>query len=272
MTIVVGVATSEGLVLGTDSRTTYDMGDHHRIASDYAQKLFTVGNMGIATYGYAFIGDDTIAGLMDQFAAQVGDDGKDVHHFAEALCTFFSKRMQAQFEKEKRTWDPDTEDWPLGFLVAGYDHEGIGHIKGVNIPSEEIDPENHAVTTGGGTMWRGQTDVIGRLVKGIDHPRLSLLGAEIGEDLGKGLHRLEYQLLSPITIQDGIDWVAFLVRTTIDMQRFSDGTIDQPRAIPGCGGALQLLAIERSGPTWVSRLTLNAPSYSTQAEGATDDS
>jgi hypothetical protein len=224
--------------------------------------------MGIATYGAAFIGKDTIAGLMDQFSAQVGDDGKDIHHFAEALGSFFSKRLLAQFEEEGHTWDPEKHDPPLGFLVAGYDHEGIGHIKGLNIPDGAVDPEMTAITTRGGTMWRGQTDVVGRLIKGVDHPRLALLEAEISAELQEGLLRLEYQLIPPITIQDGIDWVAFLVRTTIDMQRFSDGTIDQPRAIPGCGGALQLLAVERSESTWVSKLTLSAPSYSSQAEGA----
>lgn len=269
MTIVVGVATSEGLVLGADSRSTYDMGDHHRIASDYAQKLFTVGHMGVATFGNAFVGDDTIAGLMDQFAAQVGEDGKNVHDFVEALGSFFSERLLDQYAAEKRDWDPDVDGWPLGFLVAGYDPDGIGHIKGVNIPEPEADPELTADTTRGGTMWRGQTDVIGRLIKGVDTPRLDAIGVDANPVLRDRLERLEYQLLSPITIQDGIDWVAFLVRTTIDMQRFSDGTVDQPRAIPGCGGALQLLAVERSGPSWVSRLTLTAPTYSTQAEGAT---
>lgn len=267
MTIIVAVATSEGLVLGGDSRTTYHLGEHHRIASDYAQKLFTVGEMGVATFGYAFIGPDTIAGLMDQFAAQVGDDGRDVHDFAKALSAFFSERLLSQLQEEERDLKP--EDKPLGFLVAGYDQDGIGHIKGVNIPGEGIDPELSADTTGGGTMWRGQTDVIRRLIKGIDKPRLGSVGIETTPDLEVSIERLEYRLITPITIQDRIDWVAFLVRTTIDMQRFSDGTVDDQRAIPGCGGALQLLAIERGGPTWVSRLTLTAPNYSGQGEGET---
>ncbi len=269
MTIVVAVATPEGLVLGGDSRSTYAMGDHHRIASDYAQKIFTVGEMGIATFGIAFIGDDTIAGIMDQFAAQIGDDGKNVHDFAVALGAFFSERLQAQHDLEGRDWDPEREDWPLGFLVAGYDDNGIGYIKGVNIPGGEIDDELSAETTRGGALWRGQTDVIGRLIKGVDHLRLGALDFELTPEIQKEILRLEYQPMMPITIQDGIDYVAFLVRTTIDMQRFSDGTEVDPQAIPGCGGPLQLLAIERSGPTWVKRLTLIAPTYPGQGEGGT---
>lgn len=269
MTIVVAVATPEGLVIGGDSRSTYDMGDHHRIASDYAQKLFTVGEMGIATFGIAFIGDDTIAGIMDQFAAQVGDDdGRNVHDFAIALGEFFSERLKLQYEREDRDWETNRDDWPLGFLVAGYDDSGIGHIKGVMIPGGEIDDELSADTTRGGTMWRGQTDVIGRLIKGVDLVRLSQLDVSLNEEELKEMKRLEYQPMLPITIQDGIDYVAFLVRTTIDMQRFSDGTDLDPRSIPSCGGQLQMLAIERGGPKWVSRLTLNAPTYSSQGEGA----
>lgn len=269
MTIVVGVATPEGLVLGGDSRSTYDMGDHHRIASDYAQKIFTVGDMGIATFGRAFIGRDTIAGIMDQFTAQVGEDGRNVHDFAVALGEFFSERFEIECRELKMDWDTEAEGWPLGFLVGGYDNDGIGHIKGVLIPGGEIDDELSADTTRGGTMWRGQTDVIGRLIKGVDRLRLDDLDFEVTSEMLAELDKLEYQPLAPITIQDGLDYAAFLVRTTIDMQRFSDGTEQSPRAIPACGGPLQLLAIERSGPKWVSRLTLSAPSQPGFAEGAT---
>jgi 20S proteasome alpha/beta subunit len=74
MTILVGITTPDGVVLGSDSRTTMLGADGRRILSDSAQKLFEVGPFAVATAGWAFIGEDAIPGLMDQFLAQL-DDG-----------------------------------------------------------------------------------------------------------------------------------------------------------------------------------------------------
>lgn len=269
MTIIVGVATPEGLVLAGDSRTTNTFdNERHRIASDNAQKLFSVEGMGVATFGMAFLGRDTIAGVMDQFAAHVSDaERSSVEVFAKSLGDFFDQRFTDALQEVGGEWDVDENGFPLGFLVAGYDSEGIGTIMEVLIPSAEI-AEFKATTTGGGTMWRGQTDVIGRLLRGVDWPSLGEIGANFSDEQVEDLEKLQYSDLSPITLQDGIDYASFLVRTTIDMQRFSDGTLASPGAVPACGGPLQVLAIERSRPVWVRPLTLHGPSEPGLAEGA----
>lgn len=265
MTIVVGVATPEGLVLAGDSRTTSTFdNERHRIASDYAQKLFNVEDMAIATFGLAFLGRDTIAGVMDQFAAQLSESDLDgVESFAKALGEFFD----AKFREAEPDWDPDELGFPLGFLVAGYNTDGVGYIEEVLIPSGQVS-EYKARTTQGGMMWRGQTDVIGRLIKGIDGPGLAALEADVPDDLVDAFRQLEYSTLPPITLQDGVDFASFLVRTTIDMQRFSDGTLGSPGSVPGCGGPIQILVVERSGSTWIRPLTLVNPSRPGLAEGS----
>lgn len=265
MTIVVGIATPAGLVLAGDSRTTFSDGDRHRIMSDNAQKVFAVGKMGVVTSGHAFIGRDTIAGVMDQFIAQVDSDATNsIDSFAPALGQFFNQRFTAALEERGDSWDAE-EGWPIGFLAAGYDDRGVGHIREVLIPGP-AEGEFSANTTAGGVMWRGQTDVIGRLLNGIDWQRLDPQ-EPIPEDLQERLKGLSYLPLSPITIQDGVDYASFLVRTTIDMQRFSDGTVAEPGMVPGCGGPIQALAVERGGVTWSSQSTL-APSRAGWAEGA----
>lgn len=268
MTIVVGIATPEGLVLAGDSRTTqmFADNDRHRIASDNAQKLFAVEGMGIATFGHAFIGRDTIAGVMDQFAAHISGAKHSVATLASALGEFFNQRFHDMLEAAGEEWD-QANGFALGFLVAGYDEEGIGTIMEVLIPTGEI-ADFKATTTDGGMMWRGQTDVIGRLLKGIDWPCLDALEVKLTNTQIGQLGNLEYIGLPPITLQDGIDYASFLVRTTIDMQRFSDGTLSSPGEIPGCGGPLQVLAIERSQHVWIRPLTLHGPSQPGLAEGA----
>jgi hypothetical protein len=42
------------------------------------------------------------------------------------------------------------------------------------------------------------------------------------------------------------------------MQRFSDGTVGAPGLVPGCGGPLQILVIERERTVWVAENELRA--------------
>jgi hypothetical protein len=263
MTIVVAAASPDGIVLAADSRTTISDGARHRISSDSADKVFELTErFGVATYGIAFIGSRTINGLMDEFVASSDDEWADVETFAHALGDFFNGRFVAEYG------DIDTsEGWPLGFIVVGYDSAGIGHAWEISVPGPTV-TDTTLNTTEGGTLWRGQTDVIGRLIKGVDWNTLEAAGVKLDDDARKALGQLEYILLHPITLQDAVDMAAFLVRTTIEMQRFSDGTPFSPGLIPGCGGETQMLAVTRSGVEWVAKRWILQPGRPGYAEGS----
>jgi hypothetical protein len=255
VTIVIGVATPDGLVLAADSRTTFADGERHRITSDNAQKIFHLGHMAVVTTGSAFIGPHTIAGKMDRFIAQLGERaGRDLDRFIEALGTFFNDAFDESMNADQETWDTKTQGFPIGFLVAGYDSDGIGYIKELLIPGPELG-DFAADTVSCGTMWRGQTDVVGRLLNGVDWAALEATDEPLPEDLRERLQNLTYNALSPITVPDAVDYATFLIRTTIDMQRFSDGTVAQPGLVPGCGGPIHALVVERSSVWWASRST-----------------
>jgi hypothetical protein len=255
VTIVVGVTTPDGLVLASDSRTTFTDGDRHRIVSDNAQKIFPVGRMAVAAAGSAFIGPDTIAGKMDRFIAQLdAKANRDYDRFVDALGDFFDAAFNEWLKADGRTWDTETQGFPLDLLVAGYDDRGVGHIKELLIPGPKVG-EFPVDTIEGGTVWRGQTDVIGRLLNGVDWAELGASDEPLPEDLTKRLQGLAYDALSPITVQDAVDYVTFLIRTTIDMQRFSDGTVAHPGLVPACGGPIHALVIERSTVRWATQST-----------------
>jgi hypothetical protein len=95
------------------------------------------------------------------------------------------------------------------------------------------------------------------MLKGVDRARLFPTIEELSDEVRKliddGFSALEYVHLVPITVQDGIDYASFLIRTTIDMQRFSDGTLGAPGEVPGCGGPLQILVVERSETRWAAK-------------------
>lgn len=251
VTVLIGIAAPDGIVLASDSRLTRTIGESHRILSDNAQKVFEVGGFGVATSGMAFLGNDTIAGVMDRFIAQ--EDGKfggDVKEFAARLGKFFDARFQEILAVAEEEWSVEEDGYAIVFLVGGYDEVGVGNVYEVAIPTGEVE-EAAASTTDSGVVWRGQTSTIRRLLKGLDwgHPALG----DFPEDAQEVLGELEYIHLFPTTIQDAVDYARFLVQTTIDMQRFSDGTAFSPGLVPGCGGPVQILAIERSGTEWVGR-------------------
>ena len=185
------------------------------------------------------------------------DDKRSVDAFADALGAFFDARFKAWLKAEDEAWDTAGRGFPLLFFVAGYDGEGIGHIREVLIPGPERG-EQSPDTTLPDTIRGGQTDVIDRLLNGIDWDKAALLKDEISDEIAERLQSLTYRDLAPITVQDGIDYSSFLIRTTIDMQRFSDGTLGAPGLIPGCGGPLQILVVERSRTVWVAKPELRA--------------
>jgi hypothetical protein len=269
MTVVVGVAAPDGLILAADSRTTLTDGTRHRIASDYTQKVYPVcDRVGVATYGQNGIGDRTIAGLMDEFVSQLSDDtAHTVDGIAEALGAFFDERYRAETPTEEvQQWE-QSGLFPLGFLVTGYGADGIGKMRDVSIPGPALG-EGEITTAQLGVSWRGQTDVIRRLVYGFDGDLFVGAGHEIPDDLREPIGSLAYQLLFPITMQDAVDFACFLIRTTIDMQRFSDGTAASPGELPGCGGPIRVLAITREGTQWIVPPVVGDATGAGVAEGA----
>jgi hypothetical protein len=263
MTIVVGVAAPDGIILAADSRSTNLTGPHHRVASDNAIKLFDLSKcVGVATHGMAFIGDQTIAGLMDEFVANRADETRSqVTELAEELGTFFHDRLVAKYPNLASA----QQGYALGFLVAGYDGDGVGRILEVSVPGPDVAEQVN--TSSRGFLYRGMTDVGERLLLGVDWERLSRADVHLTPAAQKALRELEYRPIAPIALQDAIDFSLFLIRTTIDMQRFSDGTVATPRGIPGCGGPIRVLVITRSGPKWVSEHPLSAATASGLAEG-----
>ncbi|MBI2691985.1 MAG: hypothetical protein HYX29_08595 [Solirubrobacterales bacterium] len=257
MTTIIGITTPDGIVLGSDSRITLTSDSRDRVLSDSAQKVFAIGRFGVVFSGLSQFGGETIAGLMDQFLSGLTDaDNRNLDSFADALGKFFAARFIDWYDDDNDTWNTEVDADPLSFLAAGYNDDGVGELLEVGIPSRDVD-EFRPSTVAQGSMWRGQTDVISRLLKGIDLRALLGTGFEMSDGFMEQVDKLEYVTLDPVTIQDAVDYCTFLLQATIDMQRFSDGTAGDPGLVPGCGGPLQLLSIERKGPIWIKSLSVS---------------
>lgn len=266
MTVVVAVACPDAIVLASESRTTQRIEQHHRIASNTAQKVFALwGRFGAATYGVATIDRLTVKGLIADFVAEVGDDApEDTEGCANALGAFFAKRLAKAAGQEDapavRRADLTKQlgarlaPSVLGFLVAGHDPSGVGVLREVrvaaghhNVRPAGLVTDKYAVTA------RGQDGAITRLLEGVDWRGLDAEpDVQVPGDLKRVLKLLEYDLIHPVTLSDAAELAEFLVDLTIKTQRFTDGTFLRQRAIPGCGGPIQMLACTPSKVEWLA--------------------
>jgi hypothetical protein len=70
-----------------------------------------------------------------------------------------------------------------------------------------------------------------------------------------------------MNIQDAIDFSVLLIRTTMDVQRLTNGTTADPGVFPGVGGPIEIaLVTAKNGFEWVQRTSLLAERPSGQAE------
>lgn len=259
MTIVVTSLAPDGIVLASDSRTTQERGHHHRVASDAAQKIYSAWNrIGLGAYGMATIGDETIRGVIHSWLARA-DGGEGPEAVAHELAEFLHARLDAA-TPARRSPEPYEPAWPLGVLVAGYDSGGVGRVFEARVwPRHQSVEDLGLTTTKPSSTWRGQTTAIRRLINGADANELKGVGVTVTDDMRKRIETMAYDLIQPTTVQDAIDLAHFVVETTVQMQRFSDGTYASPKQIPGCGGPTQCLAVTSSGTVWISDLALAAP-------------
>jgi hypothetical protein len=266
-TVVVGVAIAEGLVLAADSRLTmtFDrLTPPYKTISDSAQKLFDVGNAGLAMYGSAFLQGRSVAAWVGEFKSQsriseartlASSPFRDI----EVMAKEFSAYMSPIYDKQ---FPPGGQRPILGFMMIGYNKAGVGKLIQFELPSSPVPQTTHD-TTNTGLEWGGHTHVISRLLLGVNDsmreiPELKLTPQQQKLYSDK-IDRQEFYIPYPsLMLQDGIDLALSLVRITVEIERFSFGTNEAPGEIPGVGGAVDVLIVTPSGVQWVKQKALSA--------------
>ncbi|HKY66926.1 MAG TPA: hypothetical protein VJM49_11170 [Acidimicrobiales bacterium] len=277
MTLAVTVVCQDGVVVAADSRTT--LGNHRmlRVGSDFTHKVFASGEVAVATYGEAFVDDRSIASHMAEFAVVEAGNCAHPGPVAERLAAFFGDRYDAQWVDAP----DDDEGAPppgvaaLGFLVSGYDDAGLGEAWEVTLPDRAV--EQIATTAnGGGAAWRGQSDVVTRIVRGADLELLARLAAhnKMTGDLDVVMPLLDecsYRIpFDSMNLQDGIDFAVLCIRTTIDVQRLTLGPLATSPEFswPGVGGPIEIATVTATGGfRWVQRTSVQGERPAGMAEG-----
>jgi hypothetical protein len=262
MTLAVTVVCQDGVVVAADSRTTLSNYRSSRVGSDYTHKVFGSGKVAAATWGEAFILGRSMAGHMADFAeAEVAhcDHPEDA---AERLAEYFGDLYDQVLPNDLDLAVSDRAT--LGFLVAGYDERGVAEAWEVSVAYRSIG----LVATsedGGGAVWRGQSDVVSRLLFGYDQDLLRRIAQDHHRErelraIEPLLDQLAYRIpFDTMNLQDGIDLAVLCLRTTMAVQRFSLGALAEAPAFswPGVGGPIEIATVtERGGFAWVQRTAI----------------
>jgi 20S proteasome alpha/beta subunit len=194
--------------------------------SSYAQKLFKIGkrNIGIAVYGTSFLDGRTVESHIREFEKSKITGEETVEEVANKLRDYF----YALVKKVVKDMSKIAEDvHVIGFQVAGYDKEDtkIGRTYKITVGREaKIEPIH---TIGYGATTGGDGRVVAKLWK-----------RDPAIPIAKPIYKF-------LTLQDAIDYAIFLIRTTIDYQRFAS-------MAPVVGGDIDVAIItHHDGFKWI---------------------
>ena len=232
MSFIIVVHVGEGIVLASDSRTTYTntqiledktvvkhVGIH---TTDTTDKTFICPNgCGISTCGTSSINSKPITGYIQSFIRENISKETTVESVPELLMQYF------------RQFDPIPE---TNFIVAGYDEiegEMVQRIYRVYIVREEIETIN---TTAQGASWDGETDVLSRIIQPV---------AYINPATNQCEPLLHHEILwNFFTLQDAVDFAKYAVETTINTMHFQN-------RIETVGGEIDILVITPEKTSWL---------------------
>lgn len=266
MTIVVTVKINDGIVLASDSATTFsdDNGNVVKIYNN-ANKVFNLVKglpIGGLTWGAGGIGAASISTITKDLRRRLS--GNDPHHpdwklgddyTVEAVANrvkefFFNELFQTEFGGNP------PPNFFLGFKVCGYSATaGLPELWDFRIVGNQaIGPTLMRGEGDAGPNWDGEYEAMDRLILGVGSKFKDVLIAEgVPEDqVQDGANRVIGHLRVPVVlaampIKDAIDLATFMVETTIRFVGFN------MRAAT-VGGPIEVAAITKhEGFKWVQR-------------------
>lgn len=269
MSLIVTVSTHEGIVMASDSRTSLAkpivsgekvVGRQLFELSDTAYKTYQYNKwIGISTCGGAHVSGLSITEHLENLRLQEGNDEIPV----EGLCC-------------------KLRDYFLGLENCP---EIILHVAGYDVVDGRKEQVLRKLVLGGarrlkvkrdlpslGVSWDGETGVMSRIMKpgyivgpGNSH-RLPLITVSNIVDGVERVEKWEDRIVIPgfapwhpelevewqlFSLQDGIDFATYAIKTTIDTMRFQS----VPKTV---GGPIDVLVIAPNGSSWVAHKGLHA--------------
>ncbi|SCZ78146.1 hypothetical protein [Acidaminobacter hydrogenoformans] len=266
MSLIVCVFVGEGIVLASDSRSTYN-----RVEETKEKKIQTLGihttdttyktflcpnNIGISVCGEVSIDNKPMTGYIEAFIREQMGPDTDIDTVPEALIQYFntfkdvpnSNFFVAGYKKVGSavgSGRPGSTDGPAGTRspsvitsAAGSNSVYEKRLWNLNIKSKKIKREG---TENQGASWSGEVDVLARL----------LSPAEIRKPDGTTVSFKAYDISwNYFTLQDAVDFAEFAIRTTVD-------TMKVQNRLKTVGGPIDILILKPGEAYWLQRKVLS---------------
>ena len=251
MSLIITIHVEEGIVMASDSRTTFNTQDFSPLPdgkgaiitkyqgvhySDTTYKTFLApNNTGISTCGAATINGKPLTGYVEKFIHDSIQKDTDICDVPALLLAHF------------RSYVPIPD---IVFQVAGYSKTGTTSVQKVYrvfVMANRIDELD---ASSQGAAWNGETEILSRIINSVWTQRK-------GKDQKTGEEIVLYDELKapPIpwnffSLQDGIDFATYAINTTIETMRFQE-------RLKTVGGPIDILIIKPDGAFWASHKTLH---------------
>ncbi len=249
-TINVLVSTHHGFVIAADSRLTQSGPRGIQTVSDTCQKIVRIGRfVGVAFSGVAFLSDESgretyIGSIISDYKLRKNINDTTVvspRQVAGDLDEFLGQI----YRRDNHSLEQDL----LEVLVFGYDEMKSREIFKLRFahPTSHLDSSRSL-----GSFVLGQRDVWHRLIKGYDARLTELLKDSCIQKMKGVLDSLPYVIdYEHMSLQDAMDFAVFIVRTTMDAQRFNQS------GVKGVGGDIDVAIITPEGFKWIQQKKLH---------------
>lgn len=237
MSFIIAVHVKEGIVLASDSRTTYTHTDTDGdrtvmkigvYTTDTTNKTFLCpNNIGISTCGDASLDGTPITGYIEAFIREHINENTEVADVPQMLIDYFRKTPVT----------PNTN-----FIVAGYRTDN--NVKSqqlfwLNVLSGEI---SEIQTSTPGARWDGEIQTLSKIIQN------TYMRDKNGEEISLGATEVSWGLF---TLQDAINFAQYAVDVTIKTMHYSSVT-------ETVGGPIDILVIKPDTAFWISHKELHA--------------
>lgn len=247
MSLIITIHTNEGIVMASDSRTTFNTQDFSPLPdgkgaiitekqgihySDTTYKTFLAPNdSGVSTCGAASINGKPVAGFIEEFLHN------KVHKDTR------TSEIPNLIMKEFRSFSPIPD---IIFHIAGYERENgtlVQKFYRIFVAIEkiiEIDVQSQ------GAAWNGETEILSRIV--------NTYWTEEKNEKHESVYTRHDAPPIPwnfFSLQDAIDFSMYAMKTTIETMRFQE-------RLKTVGGPIDILVIKPSGSNWIARKELHA--------------
>ena len=276
MTVAISCNLSDGVILGVDSAVTVVAGGDHLKIWENAEKLFQIAArpIGAAIYGLAGFGDRSIGSYLREFE-QSNPGGvltaeNELSDVVEAIRFFLNDTYHATIvpaiQAAGRDFDQELQAGTapaLGVVVGGYSAaQYLPELWQIVIPYH-ANPNSalQRLNRGNiGVSWYSMYEPIVRYINGYDLALLNELKTYVGGLLGRDftddekaqidgvVGKYQYTVtFASMPIEQGIEYVRFLVDLAIKHFHFSSGMVHAPFTAKVVGGRAQLGVVTYKG-------------------------